>query len=227
MTKQNKSTSWDLVDDPSLDPETKKNVVHNTTEEVREMPILGLVTAMPGGIEASERRGQEQFVASDILPTDIREPFDAEQGSGRKLLLAWGFTFGKVVDGDPMFTQARLPPGWKKKGSSHDMWSSILDDQGRERCSIFYKAAFYDRSAFLNITPRYTCDLEYEDEKLRHKGRVRGIVKDGERILFTGEWRKTKDGERDYTNYDAARKDAHEWREKNLPKNLTEQWELV
>jgi hypothetical protein len=28
------------------------------------------------------------------------------------------------------------------------MWSSIVDDKGKEMVSIFYKAAFYDRDAF-------------------------------------------------------------------------------
>ena len=31
------------------------------------------------------------------------------------------------------------------------MWSDLLDDKGVKRGSIFYKAAFYDRSAFLRL----------------------------------------------------------------------------
>lgn len=231
MTNKNEGTSWDLLDDPSLDPETKENIVRDTTAEVAAAPILGLITAMPGGIEASERRGQDQFVASDILPTEIRDLYvpnqPMEKGSGRMLLKSWGFTFGKVDPNDPMFTQARLPPGWKKKGSDHDMWSYVVDDKGRERCAIFYKAAFYDRSAHLDISARYRCDLEWEDMKTR-SGRARGLVKEGETALFTGEWRSNptegSDYDLKYGAYDAAQKDAREWHKANIPEGLAEQW---
>ena len=208
-----------------------KNVVENTSKSVREEPLVGFMTALPGGIEASERRGQTQFVESDILPTNIQDPYvngNMEKGSGRKLLESWGFKFGKPVGGDTIFTQAKLPEGWKKKGSDHDMWSYIVDEQGRERCGVFYKAAFYDRSAHMNITPRYRCDLQYEDEKLRQAGRSRGLVKEGEKVLFTGEWRSNPteggDYEKKYGAYEAAQKDAREWFKANLPKGLAEQW---
>jgi predicted secreted protein len=29
------------------------------------------------------------------------------------------------------------------------MWSYIVDDEGTQRVAIFYKAAFYDRDAFM------------------------------------------------------------------------------
>jgi len=31
------------------------------------------------------------------------------------------------------------------------MWSYLLDEHGRRRVAIFYKAAFYDRSAFMRL----------------------------------------------------------------------------
>ena len=34
--------------------------------------------------------------------------------------------------------------------------SNLIDDRSRRRASLFYKAAFYDRNAFINIWPRYT-----------------------------------------------------------------------
>jgi hypothetical protein len=36
--------------------------------------------------------------------------------------------------------------------SDHAMWSYLVDELGRERVSIFYKAAFYDRSAHMSLT---------------------------------------------------------------------------
>lgn len=40
-----------------------------------------------------------------------------------------------------------LPDGWKKVGTNHDMHSDLVDETGKVRASIFYKAAFYDRRA--------------------------------------------------------------------------------
>jgi hypothetical protein len=223
----NKGSSWDLIDDPDLDPETKANVVHNTAAEVAAAPVLGLVTALPGGIEASERQGQMQFVASDILPTEIQDPWvneTVERGSGRKILQAWGFTFGKVIGDDPLFTQARLPPGWTKKGSDHDMWSYILDEQGRERCAVFYKAAFYDRGAHLGITPRYRVEIEYQDINTRSDGPSHGVVKEGERVIFAGPWNEHLPNGRGHEVYEKSRTDAREWFKANIPADIVEQW---
>ena len=32
------------------------------------------------------------------------------------------------------------------------MWSSVVDELGRERAAVFYKAAFYDRRAHMTLT---------------------------------------------------------------------------
>ena len=169
------------------------NTVENTSQTAQENPMLGLVMALPGGIEASEARGQRQLVESSVLPTDIRDPYEDGKllkGATRSLMESWGFVFGEVVSGDPMFQNVQLPAGWKKKGSSHAMWSSVVDDKGRERLSIFYKAAFYDRSAFMGIVSRYKVDTEPQDPANKYKTSAwRGIVKEGDTVLFTSEWR--------------------------------------
>ena len=95
------------------------------------------------GILAQEARGQAEMVASDVLPTDI--------SCGREALEALGFTFGEPVPGDPLFTAVTLPQGWSRRGSNHDMWSYIVDDLGRNRVAVFYKAAFYDRRAYATL----------------------------------------------------------------------------
>ena len=95
-----------------------------------------------GLIEESEKRGQQSFVNSDTLPTE----------GDRKELEAAGVRFLGPVEGDPIFTYVELPEGWKKVATDHDMWSKLVDAEGVERASIFYKAAFYDRSAFLSVT---------------------------------------------------------------------------
>jgi hypothetical protein len=64
----------------------------------------------------------------------------------REAFEAVGFKFGDKID--DLFLSAELPEGWTREATDHDMWSKILDADGVERVSVFYKAAFYDRCAF-------------------------------------------------------------------------------
>lgn len=95
-------------------------------------------------ILSQEADGQQSFVNSTTLPTDIR--------GGKKDLEAAGVKFLGPVEGDSLFQYVELPAGWKKEGTDHSMWSKLVDEQGRERASIFYKAASYDRRAFASVT---------------------------------------------------------------------------
>lgn len=108
-------------------------------------PMLHLLGMLGGGsdsyITGMESDGQRQLVASSTLPT--KAPWDD--------LIALGFTRGDPVSGDPIFTDATLPEGWSKEGSDHAMWSYIVDERGIKRVGVFYKAAFYDRSAHANL----------------------------------------------------------------------------
>jgi hypothetical protein len=61
-----------------------------------------------------------------------------------------------------MFRQATLPPGWKKTGSDHDMWSYVEDERGLRRVAVFYKAAFYDRRADMHAeNVPYSCASQF------------------------------------------------------------------
>ena len=55
--------------------------------------------------------------------------------------------------GDDLFTDVKLPQGWRIQPTNHSMWSDLLDEAGVKRAAIFYKAAFYDRSAFIRFEP--------------------------------------------------------------------------
>lgn len=118
--------------------------VTNTTKQVTDDPeaALGgmLVEGTTGFIEGMEARGQRELVASTVLPTE---------GSDDPAILEMGVAFGEAVKGDDLFRQATLPEGWKKVGSDHDMWSYVEDATGKRRIAVFYKAAFYDRRAFM------------------------------------------------------------------------------
>ncbi len=95
-----------------------------------------IAASTPGGIEAQEVAGQIAFVANETLPKD-----------GIECVKAMGV---KVLDAaDDLFVNVQLPDGWRKKPTDHSMWSELLDDKGVKRAAIFYKAAFYDRSAFI------------------------------------------------------------------------------
>lgn len=204
-----------------------KNTVENTLKTLREdfetVPLRALFAGTPEAIVASEHRGQVQFVESDILPAKLRSP--GVDDDARKILQAWGFQLGKGVGGDSLFIQGKLPEGWAKQGSDHDMWSYIVDDKGRRRCAIFYKAAFYDRDASLNIESRYRRVTEYADKENR-SGPVRGTVTavDGVEPLWVGPWRETPEGGKSYETHDQASKDAAEWFKANLPESVMEQW---
>jgi hypothetical protein len=171
----NARSGWDLIDDPGLD--RARNVVENTEESVAKNPVVGLMTAMPGGIEASEKRGQAQLVESDIIPAEIQAPYSSNGmrsvGAGVAILKSWGF---------------------------------------------------YDRSAHLSISARYTVTYVHEDEKDR-TSRCRGVVKEGESILFAGEWIKP-DANKPWVAHDDATKAASEWFKTNLPESIVDQWNL-
>jgi hypothetical protein len=109
-------------------------------------------------ILGQEADGQTSFVNSDTLPSQMR-PED------RAALEAAGVVFGDLVEGDYLFEYVRLPAGWKKVSTEHSMHSDLLDEKGRKRAGIFYKAAFYDRKAELHCIRRFNIDVDYDKLK--------------------------------------------------------------
>jgi hypothetical protein len=151
--------------------------IDDTTKRMQDLgeqaAFLGEALLFGNGapIERQERDGQRQLVSSDRLPSDF-------QGD-RTEWEALGFTFGEPDPDDPMFMPATLPEGWKREGSDHAMWSYIVDRYGHHRVAIFYKAAFYDRSAFMRLESLdwyVTCSVEY----------------DGGPVVFDDEWATTE-----------------------------------
>lgn len=109
-----------------------------------------LIAATPGGIEAQELAGQVSFVQSETLPKE------ANGLQGIDLLSVYAALGIEVLGkADDLFYSVKLPEGWHKEAENHAMWSRLVDNKGRERATIFYKAAFYDRSAHINFTLRY------------------------------------------------------------------------
>lgn len=107
-------------------------------------PIVHLMGAMSDGgmgdyITGMEKQGQTQLLRSQQMPKEA--PWDALEALG----------FVKGDDADDLFVICKLPDGWEREGSDHAMWSYIKDERGIRRVSVFYKAAFYDRSAHAGL----------------------------------------------------------------------------
>lgn len=112
-----------------------------------------ITAATPGGIEQQEAQGQKTFVAQQSLPID----------GPRTELEALGFIFGEPID--DLFVSVKFPDGWTKKATDHSMHSDLLDEQGRKRGAIFYKAAFYDRRADMSLNVRYRAKSSYPNDR--------------------------------------------------------------
>jgi hypothetical protein len=130
-----------------------------------------LAAAMPGGIERQEKAGQLQQAQLQTLPKEGMEKY-------RPYLESLGFIIGDEFDN--LFLKVTFPPGWKKQPTSHSMWSLLLDEKGRERAGIFYKAAFYDRRANFRMSARYKLDC-YRESKTQGLSDICAL--DGDTVL--------------------------------------------
>lgn len=171
-----------------------------------------LTASIPGGIEVSEALGQQELVQSQQLPKDgLLEH--------REKLGKLGFVFGKEID--DVFIEVKLPSGWAKKSTDHLMWSDLLDDQGRKRAGIFYKAAFYDRSGYMSWESRNHINIILTDSRDPYDiGRDEaadfiGVAVDGVTEIFRTEVSRTTRDNRD--DQDALRNKVREWLDTNRP----------
>ena len=107
---------------------------------VNDEPGNALIAATPGGIEAQEAAGQKALCASSKIPQSMRR-------CSRQDFEALGFVFSDKPSDDSLFVNVTMPAGWKMQPTDHSMWNYIVDETGKKRFAIFYKAAFYDRRA--------------------------------------------------------------------------------
>lgn len=145
-----------------------------------------LAASKPGGIEAQEAEGQMELVRRDMLPISISSPSDKIQTHHLENL---GFVFGDQID--EVFRKATLPKGWTKQaqvGTSY--WTNILDADGVMRAKIFYKAAFYDRSATMRLETFFrddTADAVLGNVEVRILARGNHLVR-SIGTARTGDW---------------------------------------
>jgi len=132
------------------------NKVENTENNPKQEWTIG---GNPQAIEAQEARGQEELIESLQLPKKCNSPRGLNASEVYHKMGIKTLTGSK---GDDLFIGTKLPKGWKKESTDHAMWNNLIDDEGRNRASIFYKASFYDREAFIN----FNCRVNYRVDRV-------------------------------------------------------------
>jgi hypothetical protein len=169
-----------------------------------------ILAATPGGIERQEAAGQAKLVKSaDRLPTAVNYPYDTTISEVSEKL---GIQLGSIID--DVFIEATFPKGWHIKPTEHSMWSNLIDDRGRKRASIFYKAAFYDVSAHINFECRYDINgyATREDGGVKLRG-CQVVDRSTEKVLWSSDFV----GERDFKAQDKNSAEARKWLNENFP----------
>ena len=117
-------------------------------------PLASFIAALNGDrvhasmtsddIEASESAGQKTMIDSTQIP----------KHGDWEILKSWGIVI--IGDADDLFYNAKLPDGWELRSTGHALNTDLIDDRGRKRAALFYKAAYYDRRAeFFAIKDRF------------------------------------------------------------------------
>lgn len=180
-----------------------------------------IVALTPGGIENQEAEGQKTLVNNDTLPREMMRHGDYHP---QPILESFGVKFLGNVKGDELFQHVELPEGWKKEPTEHSMWSKLVDDKGRERAAIFYKAAFYDLKAHVTLTPRFAVRTDYDRYD---KGEFVSLVTDCEETIYTTPLIDFDDLVESYQRSMQQDSIAQEWLNTNYPdwKNPGAYWD--
>jgi len=168
-----------------------------------------IAASTPGGIIAQEAAGQRMLVENGaLLPKDFGRynPPTREQ-----VTAATGIVFGE--DHDDLFVKVTLPKGWCIVPTDHNMWTTLLDEQGGQRASIFYKAAFYDRNAHISFNQRYVSMVKYDDAANTRTVSVRDQKLNTD-IYVVG---TCSSDAKDYKEYDRMQDEATAWIKAKYP----------
>ncbi len=213
-----------------------KRITNTSVEEFHPEWTMG---GNPGAIEAQEKRGQKELAESSQLPVKLNSPIcdGCEKIKGKDFGWDAKKDYGKMgikvlkrceCVRDELFYEVQLPKGWKIVSTDHSMWSRLVDEKGRERLSIFYKAAFYDRDAFVNINRRFKVETSRYDKvdgewettpEFKTKQDIFAKVLDGDKVVFKTEVRKVniKHVGLFETLFDKCQEEAENWLNRNYP----------
>ncbi len=218
--------------------------------------ILGQMGRDPSeAIELQEKRGQRDVVRHQRLPKKVNNHTISNEIFFKGVSNDMSYEDRKVIvdqnlieytreqyermgiriidEHDDLFWNVSLPEGWEVKATDHIMWNELRDKKGRKRASFFYKAAFYDRDAFINFETRYQIeathvapwDAEYDVWK---KSDYRGIVKDGDKIIYeTAHIPATGDYDQDRKIEESLYEELEEYMKENYPdyKDIQAYWD--
>ncbi len=189
------------------------------TSKMEPIEIIGraLLEGASQSIENMEAEGQRELVAEagTRLPTKVLH-------TSEEMLRKLGFCLGPILKGDPLFREGSLPDGWTIVPTEHSMHSEILDDQGRLRASIFYKAAHYDRYAHITACTRFQKRTKFPDAYTGTES-----VKEGVWDVAKQEWVFLSEESTNPIFDNGLSRERDQWLEKNYPKHddPTEYWE--
>lgn len=112
-----------------------------------EIFLEAIITGNSNGlIEKQEKEGQQELVNSQELP---KECIGLDKDKYITKLKTYGIDVLNF-DTDDIFIKVKFPNNIKLKGTDHSMWSELKCGE-KIIASIFYKAAFYDRSSFIRF----------------------------------------------------------------------------
>ena len=100
-------------------------------------------------IENQEKRGQQSVVRNQRLPKRVKRYSKDNVERTKQQYESMGISI--INECDDLFWSVKLPEGWEIRETDHSMWNNLIDDKGRVRARFFYKAAFYDREAFIEF----------------------------------------------------------------------------
>ncbi len=170
----------------------EKKKVPNTTKQVHEDPMGFLAEAFVCGtgnaVENQESRGQKDLCNSSQLPLNgiITDNYGLP-GGDQEVFEGWGIKITSETVKD-IFLDVELPSGWKIEPTEHSMWSNLVDDKGQVRAKIFYKAAFYDRSAHINPCHKYSASADFLDEDGKFKKIRPEVIDSNGNTMWAGEY---------------------------------------
>jgi hypothetical protein len=174
----------------------------NQRNDLYAMLIEAMVVGPDAMITRQEAQGQRDLVNNATLP---------RSGCAREELEAMGIIVR--ADVDDLFMSVTLPAGWKKQATDHSMWSDLLDDQGRKRAAIFYKAAFYDRDASITLCRRINVTRRYGDDDMVSVA----VVRDGIALFETEPIKRDLTGRAYFVASDEAERRAATWADEHYP----------
>lgn len=118
------------------------------TDTSKTQSVEWLFGANPKAIEEQEAQGQKEITNPTKKRNCLQLPLNINSG-GKDGYVKLGIIFKKKVD--DIFGLYEVPNGFKTRNTDHSMWNELLNDKGEVVADFFYKAAFYDRDAFINF----------------------------------------------------------------------------